>query len=66
MLVLACMPEPALAGSPSLSGDPVPTPYAHKEFYIFSTCDEGADGKAAQGPATEFNYGLTLNFIVHE
>lgn len=56
---------PALAGPPFLTDDPVPIPYRHKEFYVFSTLDKTADGKTIQGPAIEFNYGFAPDFMVH-
>lgn len=55
----------ALAGPPFLTDDPEPVPYQHKEFYAFSAFDEAADGKTAQLPAVEFNYGFAPDFMFH-
>lgn len=55
----------AWAGPPFLTDDPEPIPYRHKEFYLFSTFDNGPDGKSVQGPAIEFNYGFAPDFMVH-
>lgn len=59
------MTRPAIAGPPFLTDDPEPIPYQHKEFYLFSTYDNGPDGKTIQSPAVEFNYGFAPNFMVH-
>lgn len=55
----------AWAGPPFLTDDPEPVPYQHKEFYLFSTYDDGPDGKTVQGPAIEFNYGFAPDFMFH-
>lgn len=55
----------ARAGPPFLTDDPQPIPYRHKEFYLFSTLDNGPGGKTFQAPAIEFNYGFAPDFMVH-
>lgn len=65
MLLAAGFGRPAVAGPPFLTDDPEIVPYHHKEFYLFSTLDKGADGKTLQAPAVEFNYGFAPNFMVH-
>ncbi|HUX92722.1 MAG TPA: hypothetical protein VMV36_02875 [Ignavibacteriaceae bacterium] len=54
-----------LAGPPFRTDDPVPVPFLHEEFYLFSTGVFDAGGKSGIGPAVEFNYGILSNTQFH-
>ncbi|MGE5624940.1 MAG: transporter [Bacillota bacterium] len=55
----------AHAGPPFLTDDPQPVDYQHNEFYVFSTLDRTADGKALQLPGFEYNRGIFPDVQFH-
>jgi hypothetical protein len=55
----------ALAGPPFHTDDPQPVDFRHWEAYVFSTLDRTKDGRATQGPALEFNWGVVRNVQLH-
>jgi hypothetical protein len=66
VLILSVIPAPLLlAGPPFLTDDPVPVPFKHWEFYIFSTVDKTRTETNLQGPAFEFNVGAVPNLQIH-
>ena len=64
-LVLCLLANPALAGPPFRTDDPIPVGFRHGEIYFFSTGVIDATGVAGVGPAFEFNYGPMPNVQLH-
>jgi hypothetical protein len=59
--ISAVLMPPAIPGPPFLTDDPVPVPFKHWEFYLFSTIDATRKQTDASGPAFEFNLGAFPN-----
>lgn len=57
--------QPAWAGPPYRTDDPVPLDLGHWEVYGFSTGSFAGAGAAGQLPATEINYGAAPNLQLH-
>jgi hypothetical protein len=55
----------AQAGPPYVTDDPEPVPYQHFEFYNLSVGTAIRGDTQGEGPAWEYNYGLTPNGQVH-
>lgn len=63
LLLLAT--NPASAGPPFRTDDPIPIGFHHAEVYLFSTAVADASGFGGIGPAVEFNYGALPNVHLH-
>lgn len=65
LCILVASVTPCLAGPPFFTDDPVPVPYRHNEFYVFSTFDHAVGASAVTGPAIEYNRGVAANTQFH-
>ncbi len=65
LLLWFILNNPASAGPPFLTDDPVPVGYRKGEAYLFSSGTRDTTEKSGAGPALEFNFGILPDAMLH-